>query len=172
MDVITKGNYVYILVPMYDWFPFDWHPGSPLCPNCLVSVLLIVPYNWIVLISYTLNLWLMLTSFFNQQNISKLVCICVSIKTLKKAVKLEIIAIFTVLKNVFHCYICLAFRQHFDSVRLHLRHGASLGFWRHSGVAQSSIPRTFLWVVRTLSGWSGAAQSWNLRAPWLCLGEW
>ena len=159
---------------------------SPLCPNFLVSVLvivpynwivlisytLIVPYNWIVMISYTLNLWLMLTLFLNQQNISKLFCVCVSIKTLKTAAKFEIIAIFTVLKNVIHCYICLAFRQHFDSVRLYLRHGASLGFTRNSRVVQSSIPSTFLWVVRTLSGWSGAAQSWNLRASCLCLGEW
>ena len=86
----------------------------------------------------------MLNSFFNQQNISELICVCVSIKTLKIAARFEIIAIFTVLKNVFHYYICLAFRQHFDSVRLYLRHGASLGVWCHSGVAQSSIPSTFL----------------------------
>ena len=104
-------------------------------------------------------------NFLNQQNISKLFCVCVSIKTLKIAARFEIIAIFTVLKNVIHCYICLAFRQHFDSLRLHFRHGASLGLRRHSGVAQSSIPSTFLCVVRTLSSWSGAAQSWNHRAP-------
>ena len=44
----------------------------------------------------------MLTSFLNQQNISKLVCVCVSIKTLKIAARFEIVAIFTVLKNVIH----------------------------------------------------------------------
>lgn len=157
---------------MYDWFPIDWHPSSPRCSNCLVYVLLIGPYNWIVLISYNLNLWLMLNSFFNQQNISELICVCVSIKTLKIAARFEIIAIFTVLKNVIHCYICLAFRQYFDTVRIHLRHGVSLRFWRHSGVAQSRITSTFLWVVRTLYGWSGAAQSWNQRASCLCLSEW
>ena len=68
---------------------------------------------------------------------------------------------------LFIVIFCLAYLQHFDSVRLHLRHGASLGFWRHSGVAQSSIPSTFLWVVRTLSCWNGSAQSWNQKASWM-----